>query len=84
MSIDPPATLVVPVNTEAKMTRNSTGRAQREEPGLPVAEERAQVVMELMPRQAGRRACRMRWRSAAGDSERSHRLASFRVRVNER
>jgi hypothetical protein len=60
------------VNTEAKMTREG----QREEPGLPVAGERAQVVTELVPRQAGRRARRIRWRSAAGDSERSHRLAS--------
>jgi hypothetical protein len=47
--VGPTATLAVPVNTEAKMTRNSTG-SQREEPGLPVAEERARVVTELMPR----------------------------------
>jgi hypothetical protein len=68
--------LVVPVTATAKMTGEQRRLGQREVPGLPAAEQRAQVVTELMPGQAGRRACRIRWRSAAADSEHSHRLAS--------
>ena len=59
-------------------------QGQREEAGPPAAEARAQIVTELMPRQAAVEPCRMRWRSAAADSEGSYRLASFRVWVNKR
>ena len=45
MSIDPPAALVVPVNTTAKMTRNSTGRAS--------VKNRARRLRKNGPRRAG-------------------------------